>query len=99
MVWESVNFIYKACYDCRYSHIVDYVLNYLPTYVIQNKTLWQPSWESTHLRCCNIISQRFCNDTCIMVRQPTLSQRRSVTLSANNLVIHNVVATFLGVYI
>ena len=33
-----------------------------------------------------------------MLLQPTLSQRRSVTLSANNLVIHNVVATFLGVY-
>ena len=44
------------------------------------------------------ISQRLSNDNCIILRQPTLSQRRSVTLSANNLVIHNVVATFLGVY-
>ena len=33
-----------------------------------------------------------------MLRQPTWSQRRSVTISANNLVIHKVVETFLEVY-
>ena len=36
-------FFYKACSDRRYRHIADDV--------IQNKMLWQPFWESTHLRC------------------------------------------------
>ena len=38
-------------------------------------TLWKPFWESTYLRCSNIISQRVCNDTVT-----TLRYRRSATL-------------------
>ena len=44
------------------------VLHYLPIIWLFT-TLWQRLWQSTDFRCCNIISQRFCNDIA------TLSQR------------------------
>ena len=67
--------IYKTCSDCRYSHIADDVIQLLyqlpppplPTSFLSKQNLWQPFWQSTHLRCCNIISQRFCNNTCTFV--------------------------------
>ena len=84
MVWASI--FTQACYDRRYSHIADGV--------IENKTLWQSFWESTHLRCCNTISHRFCNDTVNNVTP--LRYDNVVTLLCY--VVHNVAATFLGVY-
>ena len=94
-------FFYKACSDCIYSHIADDTINCLPTYL---PTLFKTKrcgnlFGSLHIYFVATYFTNFCNNTCIMLRQPTLSQGRSVTLSANNLVIYNVVATFfLGVY-
>ena len=65
---------------------------YLPT-LLKTKRCGNLS-GSLHIYVVATYFTTFCNNTCIMLRQPTLSQGRSVTLSANNLVIYNVVATF-----
>ena len=87
MVWASIFttsiFFYKAYSDCRYSHIADDVINYPPTYLRYSKQNVVATFLGVYtFTLLQHISQRFCNDTCIMLRQPTLSQRRSVTLSA-----------------
>ena len=90
-------FFYKACSDCIYSHIADDTINCLPTYLptlFKTKRCGNLS-GSLHIYVVATYFTTFCNNTCIMLRQPTWSQGRSVTLSANNLVIYNVVATFL----
>ena len=96
--FHSLNFFIKHVLIV-YIHILQ--TTRLPTYIptlFKTKRCGNLS-GSLHIYVVATYFTTFCNNTCIMLRQPTLSQGRSVTLSANNLVIYNVVATFfLGVY-
>ena len=70
-------------------------IHILQTALLKAKRCGKVSGSFTHLRCCNIIAQRFCNDT---VNNVAPLRYDNVVVTLLCYVIHNVVATFLGVY-